>query len=565
MAHSPLVDALLSSSAYSDRPSAISLVQTHISNVFLTPEFVYKVKKSVDFGFLDFSTLERRRFFCLEEVRLNSRLAPDIYLGVVPIFRVDDRLEGGDSLAFKVGDVFIDKTGDSKGAEAAEDTQVEDTWVIVEYAVKMRRIEAGTILDEMIRQGRATQGTMRRVARAIAAFHEKAVIIQPEAIQPGTLQANSTCDKDQVDTIVHNVMDNFTRIEAFIVDGPGATISGRRVAVLREFSASFIAKNRELLEARVSDGFIRDCHGDIHVDHVVVADSISIFDCIEFSERLRLCDIVADAGFLSMDLEYLGRGDLAKVFEDEYKKAAGDVAPPELWNFYKCYRAVVRGKVASLKSGGADIGEEERRTATGDAIRHFHLAELYAKGGFRPALVIVSGLTATGKSTLVSAIRGAGSMKVISTDATRRKIFNVAEGEHRRGEFGKDIYTEGSVARVYGAVFKEAEDWLRLGRSVVLDATFSKKKYLRHARAIAENSNLPCFIIECVASDESVKARMKKRLTENNSLSDATYETYQDMKKSFEPIEGDCLRINTDGDLSEITELAIRKVFGCVS
>ncbi len=548
MVHSPLVDALLCSSAYSDRPGTISLVQTHISNVFLTPEFVYKVKKPVDFGFLDFTTLDKRRFFCLEEVRLNSRLAPDVYLGVVPIFKVGD----GDGEVFKVGDDFIDKTDDFKRTGAAEDSQV-----IADYAVKMRRIEAGTILDEMIRQGRASQDTLRRVAQAIAAFHKKAKVIQPATIRP-----SSTCDKDQVDTIVHNIMDNFTRIEAFVGDGSEATISRRRVTELREFSASFIANNRELLEARVSGGFIRDCHGDIHVDHVVVADSISIFDCIEFSERLRLCDIVADAGFLSMDLEYLGRGDLAEVFEDEYKKASGDVAPVELWNLYKCYRAVVRGKVASLKSGGADIDEEERRTAIGDAIGHFHIAELYAKGGFRPVLVIVSGLTATGKSTLVTAIKGAGSMKVISTDAVRRKIFNIAEGEHRRGEFGKDIYTEDSVAKVYEAVFKEAAEWLRLGRSVILDATFSKKKYLQHARAVAENNKALCFVIECVASDESVKARMAKRLTEKNSLSDATYETYKEMKKSFEPIEGDCIRINTDGDLNEITELVIRKVFG---
>ncbi len=548
MVHSPLVDAMLCSSAYSDRPAAISLVQTHISNVFLTPEFVYKVKKPVDFDFLDFSTLDLRRFFCLEEVRLNSRLAPDIYLGVVPIFRVDD----GDGLVFKVGDDFIGKTDDFLHAEVAEDSHV-----IADYAVKMRRIEAGTILDEMIRLGKASPDTMRRVAQAIAAFHKKAEAIQPETIQP-----NPTCDKDQVDTIAFNVMDNFTRIESFIGEGLGTTITKRRVNELREFSASFIADNRDLLEARVSGGFIRDCHGDIHVDHVIVTDEISIFDCIEFSERLRLCDTVADAGFLSMDLEYLGRGDLANVFEDEYKKASGDAAPVELWNFYKCYRAVVRGKVASLKSGGADIDEEERRTAIGDAIGHFHVAEFYAKGGFRPALVIVAGLTATGKSTLVTAIKGAGSMKVISTDAIRRKIFNVAEGEHRRGEFGKDIYTEDSVARVYRAVFKEADEWLRLGRSVILDATFSKKKYLQDARAISESNNALCFVIECVASDESVKARMKKRLTEKNSLSDATYETYQEMKKSFEPIEGDCLRINTNGDINEIAELAIRKVFG---
>ncbi len=556
MAHSPMVDALLCSSAYSARPETINLVQTHISNVFLTPEFVYKVKKPVDFGFLDFSTLEKRRFFCLEEVRLNSRLAPDIYLGVVPIFRVSDRVGGrvggGDGEVFKVGDDFIDKTGDGEGAEA-----IEDGLVIADYAVKMRRIEADTILDEMIRQDRASQDILRRVARAIAAFHKKA-----ETIQPGTDQPDAACGKGPVDTIAHNIMDNFTQIEPFIGDTSGATISRRRLTELREFSASFIANNRDLLEARVSGGFIRDCHGDIHVDHVVVADAISIFDCIEFSERLRICDIVADAGFLSMDLEYLGRGDLAEVFEAEYKKASGDVAPEELWNLYKCYRAVVRGKVASLKSGGADIDEEERRTAIADAIEHFHIAELYAKGGFRPSLVIVSGLTATGKSTLVRAIKGTGSMKVISTDATRRKIFNIAEGEHRRGEFGKDIYTEDSVAKVYEAALKEAADWLRLGRSVILDATFSKKKYLQDARAIADNNNALCYVIECVASDESVKARMAERLKERNSLSDATYETYQEMKKSFEPIEGECLRINTDGELNEITELAIRKVFG---
>ncbi|VAV83652.1 hypothetical protein MNBD_DELTA01-935 [hydrothermal vent metagenome] len=554
MVHSPLVDALLCGSAYPDRPEAVELVQTHISYVFLLSgadhspsetgrgpsEFVYKIKKPVDFGFLDFSTLERRRFFCLEEVRLNSRLAPDIYLGVVPVFK-EEKERGA---VFRVGEVFI-REGDAECASAVAAEAAGS--VVVEYAVKMRRIASDTILDEMLRQERATAETLQRVARSIAAFHQK---------------AEPLCRAEQVDTIAYNIMDNFSRIESFAGDEPGATIIRRRLEGLREFSAKFLAENRALLEERVRGGFIRDCHGDMHVDHVVVTENIAIFDCIEFSERLRLCDTVADAGFLSMDLEYLGRGDLAKVFEAEYKKVSGDAAPDALWNFYKCYRAVVRGKVASLKSIGSDIDETERSDAIRDAIKHFHLADLYAKGGAKPVLVVVSGLTATGKSTLVRALKGTSSMKVISTDATRRDIFNIPIGEDRRAQFGKDLYTEESVSRVYEAVFKEGERWLGLGRSVILDATFSKKRYIDSARDIAERCDALCFVVECVAGEASVKARMEKRSKEKDSLSDATYETYKKMKESFEPIEGDCLRINTDGDPVGIAGLLIKKVFG---
>ncbi len=550
MVHSPLVDALLCASAYPGSPGSVSLVQTHISYVFLlsggdcdATEFVYKIKKPVDFGFLDFSTLERRRFFCLEEVRLNSRLAPDIYLGVVPVFK-EDKESGA---VFRVGEVFICED-DADGAECAVAAAAEAAGaVVVEYAVKMRRIASDTILDEMLRRESATAGTMQRVARAIAAFHEKAEPLRRAG---------------QVDTIACNIMDNFSRIEAFAGDEPGATITRRRLEELREFSAKFLAENRTLLEERVKDGFIRDCHGDIHVDHVVVTEKIAIFDCIEFSERLRLCDTIADAGFLSMDLEYLGRGDLAKVFEAEYKRASGDPASDALWNFYKCYRAVVRGKVASLKAAGSDLDVAERGEAVRDAIGHFHLAHLYAKGGGRPVLVVVSGLTATGKSTLVNAFKGTGGMKVISTDATRRDIFNIPTGEGRRAEFGKDLYTEEAIFRVYEAVFKEAERWLKLGRSVILDATFSKKRDVERARAIAERCNALCLVVECVAGEAAVKARMEKRSKEKDSLSDATYEVYKKMKESFEPIEGDCLRIDTNGDPVEIAVVVIKKVFG---
>lgn len=520
MTYSRLVEALLDTSAYPDQPEEVRLVQTHISNVFLTPDFVYKIKKPVDFGFLDFSSLEKRRFFCNEEVRLNSRLAPDVYLGVVEVVETDDGI-----------------TLEGEGA-------------VVEYAVKMRRIPQESILDEMIRQERADVATMRQVGEAIAGFHRNAETIIRE---------------EQVETIAFNVMDNFNHIEAFVGDATASTISRRRLDDLRKYSEGFLSRNRDLFEERVRTGFIKDCHGDIHSDHISITDKVAIFDCIEFSERLRLCDTVADAGFLSMDLEYLGRGDLARAYEKAYKDASGDNATDELWNFYKCYRAVVRGKVASLKSGESEVDGAERREAIRDAIGHFHLAHLYAKGGFRPVLVVVCGLTATGKSTLVAALQGAGSMKVVATDAVRRELFDIPKGEHRRGDFGKDLYTEESKGKVYEAVFSEAERWLDLGRSVILDATFSKKDHVERARAIAEACNALCFVVECLASDEVVQGRMEKRLNETDSISDATYETYLKMKESFEPIEGDVLRIETDGtdtDGAGVAGLVVRKVFG---
>jgi hypothetical protein len=513
---------MLRPGAYAHEAEDISLVQTHISYVFLTPEFVYKIKKPVDFGFLDFSTLEKRRFFCNEEVRLNSRLAPELYLGVVEV-----RVDGG---VFKVGDEGTPRAG-----------------VVVEYAVKMRRIPEGILLDEMIRQGRASTETVARVARAIAAFHSKAEVVRSE---------------DKVDTIIFNIMDNFNRIETFVGDEETSTISPERLESVRGFTQKFIAAHRGLLEERLRAGFIKDCHGDIHVDHVMVTEKVEIFDCIEFSERLRVCDTVADAGFLSMDLEYLGRGDLARAFEDAYKEASKDKASAELWRFYKCYRAVVRGKVASLKSGESEVGGTERRAAIRDAIGHFHLARLYATGGFRPVLVVVAGLTATGKSTLVAAVQGVSSMEVISTDAVRRDVFDIPKGERHSSEFGKDLYSEESTAKVYDAVFVEAEKWLGLGRSVIIDATFSKKKYIERVRAIAGRTNAMSFIVECLASDETVKARMEKRALDKDALSEATYETYLKMKKSFEAIEGATYRVDTSGGVEDIALTVVRKIFG---
>ena len=310
----------------------------------------------MDFGFLDFTTLEKRRHFCEEEVRLNRRLAPGIYLRVVKVTEQDG--------TYRVG-----------GRGRA-----------VEYAVKMRRIPDESILENRLAAGTADAATIGKVARAVAAFHEKAE------------RGGRIAGFGSPEAIGRNAAENFAQTADFI----GKTIPRAHYDEIKEYTGSFLRKNAALLERRAANGFVRDCHGDLHTEHISVNKRVDVFDCIEFNERFRFSDVVADAAFLSMDLDYHNRHDLATAFDTAYFEATGDTEGRTLLDFYRCYRAYVRGKVEGFKSVEDEVGPEDRSLAEFRARYHFHLSRLYAGRGFRPTLVVVRGLSGTGKSTLAA-------------------------------------------------------------------------------------------------------------------------------------------------------------------
>jgi aminoglycoside phosphotransferase family enzyme len=327
-----VVEALMKPEAYDEEPGDIELVQTHISFVFLTRNFVYKVKKAVDFGFLDFTTLEKRCFFCEKELELNRRLCGDMYLEVVPINKSD---------AIKI-----------KGEGET-----------VEYAVKMKRMPQERMMSKLIEENKVDDRLVDRIAKIIAEFHSKA-------------ETNRRISEFGSLTIIEtNWKENFAQTEEYI----GKTISAEDFKLIRERVEDFMKNNVSLFEKRMAEGRVRDCHGDIHSGNIFVTDGVYIFDAIEFNERFRYSDVAADVAFLVMDLDFRERIESSSFFIERYVEYSGDQELTKLLPFYKCYRAYVRGKVVSFKLKDPNVSSEDKSATTEEAKAYFKLAFTYAK------------------------------------------------------------------------------------------------------------------------------------------------------------------------------------------
>jgi aminoglycoside phosphotransferase family enzyme/predicted kinase len=520
------IEGLLEARAYPppSPPETITLSQTHISYLLFTPEFVYKIKKPVDFGFLDFTTLEKRRHFCFEEVRLNRRLAPDVYLGVVEITSRDGR-------------VYMEGTGET-----------------IEYAVKMRRLRPETILEEMLKIDTVTEETIEGIAETIADFHKGAE----------TNEKISGFGTPEV--IKRNIDENFSQTTAFI----SGIISQALFDSIRGYTEGFIAEKKKLFLRRVDKGFIRDCHGDIHCEHISIGERINIIDCIEFNERFRFSDVVADIAFLSMDLDFHNRSDLAKKLDRAYFRASGDRGGTELMNFYKSYRAYIRGKVEGFKYLEPEVPEVERQAACINARHHFHLAGQYARGGFRPMMIIICGLSSTGKSTLARALGDATNAKVLSSDAVRKELAGLDAGTHRFEGFEEGIYSDEFSEKTYSALIERGSMYIRSGRTCVLDATFSKNRFLESARAHAEGAGLTpglFHVFECTARDTTVKKRLRERLQKEKlqpgaAVSDISWDLYLKQKAAYEEILEPHIKIDSALGPAKGLKTVTDKIFG---
>ena len=330
-----LIDDLQNPALLPDRTQRVSVVQTHISIVFVADDFVYKVKKPVNFGFLDFSTLEKRRYYCHQEVRLNRRLSRGLYIDVIPI--------------------IFDGNKHTMNPAAGD---------VVEYAVKMKRLPDERLMMSLFEKGELRTDHLEEIAEVLARFHLAAL-------------RNKKIDQfAQPEKFRINTDENFAQVEKYI----GVTIRDKDFNALMRWTNDFYIEKRELFLKRIEHGKIRDCHGDLHMEHVFISEGVSIFDCIEFNDRFRYSDTVADIAFLLMDLEYHGGDNFSKILWSYYSDLSGERNVDSLLTFYKVYRAFVRGKVNSFQIDDQTIGPDEKQNAVERAKSYFQLAKSYIDG-----------------------------------------------------------------------------------------------------------------------------------------------------------------------------------------
>jgi len=491
--YSKLVKALLQPETYPHRPEQVELIQTHISFVFIAGDYVYKVKKPVQFDFLDFTTLEKRRFYCQEELRLNRRLAPETYLGVDTIFENED---GGISL--------------ESGAH------------IVEYAVRRKRLPQDRMLKKLISVGQVDPSIMDAIARRIADFHRHA-------------ETGGRIDEmGGIEAIRKNQEENFQETEAYI----NRTIGDDRYRFIRSWARQFLEEKEPLFRRRVRDHRIRDCHGDLHLDHICLFDGITIFDCIEFNERFRYEDVAAEVSFLAMDMDYNGMDEYGDAFVKAYIRHARDTDIGDLLYFYKGYYAFVRGKVMSFEVDEEEVGEGEREKAAETAARYFELAFRYAARLEKPALVIVTGLMGSGKSVLARILAPWLGAETVRTDVLRKEMLNLPPAEHRYETFGEGIYADKITAQTYDKAHVLAKEKLESGQSVIIDASYGKNENRLAARKLAADLGVNFFILECRCPEAVIRKRLEGRMTERGEPSDGRWEIFTDQKKRYDAISG---------------------------
>ncbi len=515
----PLLTALAQPECYPHHPVQVEVVQTHISAVFLAGDVVYKLKKPVRFSFLDYSTLALRQHYCQEEVRLNRRLAPTVYLGVVPVLST--------GIAYTVDDV-----SPMQGAS------------VVDYLVKMRRLPEARRLDSLVIEARVTKEGIHALAKRLVQFHQTASTDQ------AALYGAS-------DMIWRAVADNFSETAPFI----GQTLRTKEYTLIQNFNQRFFAEHQELFRTRILQGRVREGHGDLRCEHVYFLDEgVTIVDCIEFSPRLRTCDTASELAFLTMDLELQGAPTLAAELAHTYAVQVEDADFLGLLPFYQCYRAYVRGKVESLKSREPEVSSTEQDRARKQARRAFRLAARYARGATPPALVVVCGRVGTGKSTVARLLSEHTGFMVLNSDVVRKRLAGLLPTAHVSADYRAGIYSAAFTRRTYTTLQTQAAEELHVGRGVIVDATCKRREDRQALLALGNRLGVPILFLECRTSAAEVERRLRERERQGDSASDATWAIAlreQDDFPPFDDLPDRChLVIDTEGAVEDALAIA---------
>lgn len=517
-----LLEFLTQSSSYPHKPENVEHIQTHISHVFIVPPYVYKLKKPVDFGFLDYSTLQKRHKYCHREVELNRRLCEDTYLGVVGVVK-----EGGE-LRFVRENVDVDS--------------------IVEYLVKMRKLPEQYFLHHFIKNNSLKRQHLDRVAEKLTTFYKD--------------QQDKDLSKwGTIETIKVNTDENFSQTESFI----GQTIDRNTFEAVKYFTDSYYIRHEDLFQQRIDRGRIVDGHGDLHLEHIHLApDKVRIYDCIEFNERFRYGDLAADLAFLAMDLDFNNCWREERYFIDQMAEKLGDEGLLQIIDFYKCYRAYVKGKVKSLQSAEEEVSKEERTEAAKLATRYFNFSLRYALLGSQPVVLIVMGRVGTGKSTISKHLAEKLNIDRYSSDYIRKSLAGLPLTERTPETKRPSLYSREMSAKTYGTLKSKAEEAASNGESVILDATYSRQEGREKLTDLLDSADIDFVFIETRAEDETIAQRLEKRETKSNVVSDARLEDFKNLSRAYEsPMEIDeshFLSVSTEQTVNESVNILYKKL-----
>lgn len=470
-----LVRALCNPAHYDHDADAVQLIETHISWILLSGTYAYKIKKAVNLGFLDFSTLEKRRFFCGEELRLNRRLAPQLYLDVVPISGTfaEPRLNGAGPA--------------------------------IEYAVKMLRFPQEALLDRMLADGKLTTVQTDAIAREVARFHAATSSATPEGL-------------GSPETVHQPVRENFAQI----AERAGRLPQGVELDPLRQWSEEEFTRRRADFAARRGQGFVRECHGDLHLGNMAwIDDSPTLFDCIEFNPALRWIDVISDIAFVVMDLHDRGRPDLAQRFLNTYLEQTGDFGGLRLLPYYQCYRAMVRAKVSCIRAGQAGLTTAQQQAAWKQTSAYLHLAALFTRPT-RPWLLITHGYSGSGKTTASQLLLEQTGAIRLRSDVERKRLFGLAPQARSQSGVNQGLYAPDAHIRTYRRLEQLAQEVLQAGFPVIVDAAFLKRSERDTFRALALELGIPFVILELHATEDELRQRIVQREHLGRDASEAT-------------------------------------------
>jgi aminoglycoside phosphotransferase family enzyme/predicted kinase len=484
-----LIRSLANPALHGESCTQVRVIETHISYVLLTGRFAYKIKKPVDLGFLDFTTLPARHFYCERELELNRRLAPAIYLQVVAITgTIDDPRIGGDGL-------------------------------VLEYAVQMREFPQEGLLTHVLERGDLHATHIDALASVVAAFH-----LAAPAADVGSRFGSATTIRDLA-------IENFTEINPLVDDeGDRRTLADLRCWTEREHAL----RARQLTE-RQRRGFVRECHGDLHLGNIALVDgNVTIFDCVEFNEDMRWSDVMADVAFLVMDLEDRGRPEFAARFLNAYLERTGDYDGIQVLRFYIVYRAMVRAKVAYMRASQAQDAAA-RQTQIAEGRDYLHLAQRCAAVA-TPAIVITHGPTGSGKTTgSRDLVESMGAVR-IRTDVERKRLHGLQPDARSGSALNAGLYSAAQTERTYAAIAAHVRAVVSAGYPVIADGTFLRADQRQRFRMLAAELQAPFAIVDFAAPPDTLRARVERRRLAARDASEADVDVLEHQLQTAEAL-----------------------------